>query len=313
MRRSAIIGLVLAALAIFGGAFGIGYAVSHARVVTNTLARARRTANTTREGIMRVPLRWKWLIPATAACALAVSSATAASASVHLSQHWAGYVAEPKSGSTTKSFKDAQAVFTVPGVDFGCGAPSQYQETYVYQLTALGGLTEGPYVAAGVDEICDPEGNNVYYAATWDTYRSGGTCYERGPNDQVEVYPGDVISASTYYNTVTKQVVYTVVDKTTGQYIQFDESDCGNFTTSAEVATYGNIPPQGTADFGKISFTHVQVIGAHEPRQPITSTAWKTIEFAQKGPVTGKVDVQPGPVTTSNGASAFTNTWLNQN
>jgi hypothetical protein len=81
---------------------------------------------------MRILLRWKWLVPAAVACALALSSATAASASVHLSQHWAGYAAVPKSGSTTKSFKDAQAVFTVPAMN---GCPSNEYDAYDYQLT----------------------------------------------------------------------------------------------------------------------------------------------------------------------------------
>ena len=105
-----------------------------------------------------------------------------------------------------------------------------------------------------------------------------------------------------------------MVDQTTSQYTQFSESNCGKFTSSAEVATYGGIAPEGTEDFGKVRFSKIKMIDTSQHyRQPMTSTAWRTEEFAQKGPVTGKVDVQPGPLTTTNGASAFTNTWLNQN
>ena len=48
-------------------------------------------------------------------------------------------------------------------------------------------------------------------------------------------------------------------------------------------------------------------------RQALDSTAWKTLKVAEKDPLTGLIDVQPGSLTTANRVSAFTNTWLRQN
>jgi streptogramin lyase len=229
--------------------------------------------------------------------------------SIHKSNHWAGYVAVPKAGGIATNFKDAQAVFTVPAVN--CSATPN---SLAYHFAGIGGWNRIPLQAAGVAEGCS-SGTPFYYGAIWDY--SGGCSCETGPTNVLPINPGDIISASAYYNSAINWVIFQIADQTTGAYYQqpLNNVNYGNYP-SAEVVSYGNIANQGTADFGNIAFSQAQVIDTSQHyRQAMQSTAFKTIEVGQTGPVTGQIVILPGSLTstTSPSESAFSNTWLQEN
>jgi hypothetical protein len=44
----------------------------------------------------------------------------------------------------------------------------------------------------------------------------------------------------------------------------------------------------------------------------MNNSAWILLEVVEYGPVTGKMDVQPGTLTSTTKQSALKNTWLRQ-
>jgi streptogramin lyase len=228
---------------------------------------------------------------------------------IHTSSHWAGYVATPKAGGIATNFKDAQAVFTVPAVDCSVTPNSQ-----AYHFVGIGGWKQVPLQAAGVAEGCR-NGTPFYYGAIWRYRHHGG---EKGPIDVLRtVNAGDTVKASAYYSKAGNSVTFTVADVTTSTYYQQPARGIDHSSyPSAEIISYGNLANQGTADFGDVVFSQARVIDTSQHyRQALQSTAFQTIRVGQAGPVTGQIDILPGPLTStrSPSESAFSNMWLEQN
>lgn len=219
------------------------------------------------------------------------------------SPYFAGYVVTPKSGGASY-FQYVTATFTVPALN--CSATPSAQ---VDHLAGMGGYSEDALQADGIQEVCSgtsPSYEAVDVAASYGGYISVTDLFT--PN------AGDSITASVDWNSLTGQDNVKVVDSTTGQYYESTSLvDCSYYypcpTSSAEVLTEGNFNNNGTADFGSASFATVKATGSSPGAKPLNYSKYALVKLTEYGPVSGKVDVQPGTLTSTSKQSAFTNTW----
>jgi Peptidase A4 family len=218
----------------------------------------------------------------------------------------AGYMALPKSGSSTK-WVEVHADLVVPSLN--C---TNTPNGEVYFYSALGGYNEPELEASGIDEKCT-NGTPSYQAAYWETpYPSDGSTTEQ-TFPGVTVSPGDLVDVSLYSNQDLEKISFGIADESNGEHSQQHTTQSSDYPytySSAEVVSYGNINSQDTADFGALDVTHagvvIKVYGKYYPLQD--TKLWNTVELAQKGSLTGKLDVVPSAITTTK-TSSFTNTW----
>ncbi|HEY6274732.1 MAG TPA: G1 family glutamic endopeptidase [Streptosporangiaceae bacterium] len=220
---------------------------------------------------------------------------------VKKSGNWSGYVALPKSGSST-TFTYVYAQYTVPSVN--CSkTPSE--DAFAYHWVGLDGWNSGTVEQDGVADFC--VGNTPSYEAWWETYPGG-------LNEVFAVNPGDAIKSSVTYVSGTKKYTLKLTDETTGQSFNVSES-CGSTTcdnSSAEVITegYTSSPWVGTADFGQEFYNSVEATGSGTSGS-LTDSAWTTIESVAYGATSNKPMTQPGQIYQgeSLSRSAFQVSW----
>jgi Peptidase A4 family len=220
---------------------------------------------------------------------------------VYKSGNWSGYVALPKSGSST-TFTYVYAQYTVPSVN--C-TPSGSGDAFAYHWIGLDGWTSQTVEQDGVADFCE-SGVPSYYS--W--YEN----YPQGITLDFAVNPGDAIQSSVTYSGSTHKYTLKLTDETTGQSFSTAQS-CGGTTcsnSSAEVITegYPSSPWLGTADFGQEFYNSAVATGGSTTGSLIDS-AWTTIESEAYGPTSGKPTTVPGQIyqgqTTSR--SAFEIAW----
>jgi hypothetical protein len=239
---------------------------------------------------------------AQASSGFASVSAHAAGVVTVKNDYWTGYVATARNG---KGSKYVTATFTVPALNCATTPASS-----VYHFVGLGGYTDGDINAAGLDESCSGPSNPTptYQGAIWEP--------GAGPNVVMTVSPGDLMSASVYYDQATAQDQFIVKDRTSGVSFSGVNSctatGCG--ISTAEVVTQGNARGLGTADFGAINFITVKLTpNGVTGSGPLTTTKWNITQLVQYGVITGQVDVQPSALTSTTSSSSFSNSWERRN
>jgi peptidase A4-like protein len=216
------------------------------------------------------------------------------------SQFYAGYVDLPDQGASFYQYVTAS--FTVPTLNCSVTPSSE-----VTQIIGFGGWTYGEPSEVGLYSNCSG-GVASYEGVTW--YQYGGNTYE---SDVLSVNPGDTITGSVFVPIDGDDGTFKLVDSTQGTYSEtqhyvYDELD-------AEVLTGGNLNSDGTADFGSVSFSQVKVTGSSGHATWLNGAHFKTLHVIEKGPVTGKADVEPTPITDTAhpAASAFSDNWYRTN
>jgi hypothetical protein len=224
---------------------------------------------------------------------------------IQYSGNWSGYIALPKSGVKTTSFRYVQADYSVPNVN--CGVTPY---AFSYQWVGLDGDTDGTVEQDGISGYC-VSGSPTYFA--WSEMFPAGVAV------QFYLNPGDAINSSVFYNSSTHVYTLALTDLTSGQTFSTNATcaaTCNN--SSAEVITegYPSAPYNGTSDFGMEHYDNATITGNTGVRGALTNANWNTDESIATG--TSGTDTAPGALYTTTAPatpamSAFDDQWFNQN
>ncbi len=191
------------------------------------------------------------------------------------SQNWAGYVA---SGNR---FRFVQATFAVPALNCRKTPGTGKTPAMVGIWVGLDGLRGGVVTVEQDGIAAQCVRGAASYAAWWEMFPKGPVY------SGIVVRPGDVVAASVYYSSASRQDRLTLTDLTNGEgfstWRRCGASSCRNgsaevITESPSVAVNSNrLFP--LAAFGAISFSRIQVTGAAGQRGGFGSSRWQDTEL----------------------------------
>jgi hypothetical protein len=217
------------------------------------------------------------------------------------SPSWSGYVA---GACVTCKFRYVAATWRLPAVDCAKSPPVAWAEAWV----GLDGETSGSVEQVGTASVCT-NGQPSYFA-WYQMYPDAPVVAYNAARTSYGVNPGDLITASVYYDAAANRWQLALEDHATGTAIAASQPcpahiQCDN--ASAEVIMEApnagaNLP---LADFGTGTFTSIRVTSRNGIRGGMASNRLWTVYPVDL--VRGGVTLTaPGPVRAG---TAFTDTW----
>ena len=230
-------------------------------------------------------------------------AAASAGIPVFESGNWSGYVAVPKSGTTT-TFKYIYAQYTVPSVN--CSTTGS-DDAFAYHWIGLDGWSDSTVEQDGVADFCvdgTPE-----YDAWWEMYPLGFST-------DFAVNAGDAIASNITYNSSTDKYALYLKDETSGQSFSVSEacpsgSTCDNSSAEDITEGYASGDWTGTADFGQEFYNSVQAENSAGVTGALNDASWSTDESVAYGSTSDEPTTEPGQLYngSTSSRSAFEITW----
>lgn len=227
--------------------------------------------------------------------ATSAASSTTASTRPADNPNWSGYVAV---ACGTCRLRYVAAAWHLPAVNCAV-TPFGWADDWV----GLDGFTSGSVEQVGTASICTP-GQPVSYLAWWEMYPDSASI------SWGTIRPGDLITASVYYDATSRRWWLDLLDHATGTAIHTGQPcprsiTCANVDAEAitEAPAAGHTVP--LADFGSTGFSSIRVTSRNGTRGDMASNGlWSVVPVDLVGS-TGRLLASPGPTT----GAAFTVTW----
>jgi len=221
----------------------------------------------------------------------------AASAPLH-SDNWSGYVAVA-CGSCKLRY--VTATWRQPAIS--CAKTPE--NAWAYFWVGLDGWTSGSIEQTGTSGACN--GGKPSYFAWYDMYPDNPAVL-----GSVPVRPGDLITASVYWNASTGRWYLTVSNRTTGASATAKQRcpasfQCGNASAEVVAEAPGGAPRTlPLADFGTVTYTTIAITSRNGTHGAMTDNSLWAVHPINLVGNTGTILASPGPVR---GGTAFTGTW----
>jgi len=246
-----------------------------------------------------VNVRARIAVLAAVAVALVLGIGTPVQAGTALhSPNWSGYVAV---ACSTCKLRYVAATWIQPAVNCA-DSPSIAQAV---SWVGLDGWTSGSVEQVGVIGSCTNGTPN--YLAYYQMYPAQPAILYSVPVD-----PGDLISASVYYNAATGLWQLTVDDQTAGASATTDQAcPAGIVCADVDAEVIAEAPNAGAnlplADFGTETYSSIGITSRNGTRGGMESNRLWTVRPINLIGATGTVLASPGPVRAA--GTAFTDIW----